>query len=823
MPPRKNAKASGSRAQKKGRRGDAPLATRDVRRWLEACPDKVLALIIQHSLLLHPWLTVCKRTHALASQLLYAELCTGGPGQPDLHRVLAGLEHKAKTKRAPYGRELKLGYLRNTHTLVHSFERKTDHISRRIATIRARGLPELFKTLRKANIEPLPTLELLQVEHGHHPDATLRTLFRDTIQSLCLITRPHTVCWCGTFTEPEIVRRLSSGEGGFMDLRFAGDHTAESVHHLVTSTRDIPMISQGARNVIHVDYGGRRVRISVAIGYITRVMQTVCPDALERIPELDKMMSAKDRRRRQKTTYEFAWSALVNDTPEEFERYTEWEQVEDMARDSGDWEGWRLGTMEEGREALPQENLRSVLESIILDRWGKQGTPPLKERFRCTVDPNHPDYRGGEEWYEDEDEDAGGAEYDEEYADEYEDDYEDEYDEDEAGSDGHSDALSSIEGHTECSEEALDIPAESHVGDGGEEPTRSVPPQQPTALGGGERLEPLKPTPAQTGWHLLPSEVIQAVIASSQRRSPWLRVCKLTHLFASELIYSGHMDTGDGGVDLVKLLEGVELANPSTSRPFGRELKMGYLRQVTTLSHRFCDPKTPGINDQMAINIPRALSTLREQKIEPFPNLSLLTFAGIYYDFSNELIITRRDAAIALCVITRPREVVWDGSVGVADINCEMRFGETLGGERVALRGLVFAGGHIPEVVRHFLPPPDHVIPVITYGCRNEIYVTSNVSFSETVESAAAYVVRAVYLFYPDVSPIARSRMGCPPELQAVPDATEWVFLFENVVVSADAPPESKEMKMKTLQRVTEIATEGLQGAKGRISCTLWE
>ncbi|WVQ84064.1 hypothetical protein IAT38_006209 [Cryptococcus sp. DSM 104549] len=228
-------------------------------------PLELVDMVIGFSDRKYPWLTVCKRTTMSAAAQIYSDplpinyVRPIAPGDDDenalswvvvLEKVVRGLEHDGPSPDAPFGRDLKLAFLKYMTVLDDRQQGRIEwNPSIEVANESADNLIELFQHLEVLSIEPFPSVHTIHIRRFFISNPSSFTLDHEHLfmHSLAAITRPRYFQSCMGYTQ----RELEFREQRFRDVRFAGGHRpVECVWAMVE--RHNPPVCYGSHNIVLV-------------------------------------------------------------------------------------------------------------------------------------------------------------------------------------------------------------------------------------------------------------------------------------------------------------------------------------------------------------------------------------------------------------------------------------------------------------------------------------------------------------------------------------------------------------------------------------------
>ncbi|WVQ85220.1 hypothetical protein IAT38_007385 [Cryptococcus sp. DSM 104549] len=287
-------------------------------------------------------LFTCKAILPVAGETLYARVnFTGKPqwggdgagkimDDACLHDLVSGLENDTKSARKPFGRDLKLSFLRHITELRHAFgsddqarrekrrayddEGWYDEPERSCRSTENdhRKLIQLFGHLYGIDVEPFPGLRFIDFRYLYRQswDSPPKDFFIPTalsfIQVFAAIILPEKF---------DIPLGLLRGPRDFsppLELRFAGGHAPEAVTHYFGGSPfifDLPMVCHGAQNKVALSLSARGTSTPADR---TRVIgEAFCKVLRAAHPELfpptrgSRKLSPKELEKRSKTRWVF--------------------------------------------------------------------------------------------------------------------------------------------------------------------------------------------------------------------------------------------------------------------------------------------------------------------------------------------------------------------------------------------------------------------------------------------------------------------------------------------------------------------------------------
>ncbi|AFR96035.2 hypothetical protein CNAG_05717 [Cryptococcus neoformans var. grubii H99] len=271
----------------------------------------------------------------------------------------------------------------------------------------------------------------------------------------------------------------------------------------------------------------------------------------------------------------------------------------------------------------------------------------------------------------------------------------------------------------------------------------------------------------------MPYEVIKVIIEHTNPgdRYNLLFTCKNIAMVAGEMLCDGRMvawrghyglsTSQDRAIGISELFAGIENTHSTKEKPFGRDLKLRFLRFITYLNlESYSKAK---FDESAVILIIKALRELRDKGIEPFPNLVSVELGAspLSPPRAPEL---QREFDLTLVSLCRPKQVIVKSGYGFLELRSD----------NIPYCDLKFAGGHLPVEVLH-QPFSFHIIPMACYGTRNRVNPPRTVT--DSVEKSAEYVLRVLHQTHPELNDIKRKHY--PEDQLEKRDKTTWAFSWE--------------------------------------------
>ncbi|ODN74575.1 hypothetical protein L202_06937 [Cryptococcus amylolentus CBS 6039] len=271
-------------------------------------------------------------------------------------------------------------------------------------------------------------------------------------------------------------------------------------------------------------------------------------------------------------------------------------------------------------------------------------------------------------------------------------------------------------------------------------------------------------SPNRLAFQDLPYELIRHIVSEvpAESRLGLVSTCKRIGFIAGEMLWDGRLiarrGEGHPGYGPEKLFEGLQNTKPTKEKPFGRDLKLRFLKRVT-----FINLENPSAyrNSDVFLTFTSVFEELRASGIEPFPSLKYLETSTP----PAELRPIIRNFDLALASVCRPEEMVMKSGYSLPDIKIDA----------YPQRLLEFAGGHKPAKVMHAPEGSSNVIPIVAYGTRNVLKPSA--MFTTNVESSISYIVMVVRFMHPELQ---HWRWQLSTEECAKRDETVWCFTWES-------------------------------------------
>ncbi|WVQ75494.1 hypothetical protein IAR50_005119 [Cryptococcus sp. DSM 104548] len=270
--------------------------------------------------------------------------------------------------------------------------------------------------------------------------------------------------------------------------------------------------------------------------------------------------------------------------------------------------------------------------------------------------------------------------------------------------------------------------------------------------------------PHRLAFQHLPYEILKHIVSEvpSENRLNLVSTCKSVGFIAGEMLWDGRLvarrEDGHPGYGPEKLFEGLQNTEPTKEKPFGRDLKLRFLKGVTFIN---LENSSTYRNSDGFLKFTSVFEELRASGIEPFPKLKYLETATP----PAELRSIVRNFDLALASVCRPEQMVMKSGYSLPDIKIDA----------YPQRLLQFAGGHTPAKVMHIPEGSSHVFPIVCYGARNVLKPSA--MFTTNIDSSIGYITMVLRFMHPELQ---HWRWQLSNEECEKRDRTTWCFTWES-------------------------------------------
>ncbi|WVQ78672.1 hypothetical protein IAT38_000759 [Cryptococcus sp. DSM 104549] len=293
----------------------------------------------------------------------------------------------------------------------------------------------------------------------------------------------------------------------------------------------------------------------------------------------------------------------------------------------------------------------------------------------------------------------------------------------------------------------------------------------------------------------LPNELVDMVIRHSAKRSTWLLVAKRYLHLAGKAIYSqGITDKYASGLEaskatsapLVSVLEGIQWQLPTAEAPYGRDLKLRFLRYAETLRYPLVidTVQVPSELLDRTRKMTAALCVLAMEGTILFPNLYKLQLLPLPCLSTSPLstIDTLRLFSLSLAAVCHPAHFSWPFAIDEYDHTPNHMPYRPL---TLAPRPRIWLWWgkrdrrNLPRLVTHTIMRKDQDVPMVCYGAVNEVDLTA-VSDEEGAVECAMRIARILRIAHPEMQ-LGHVREGLSKEEQKDRAETEWCFKWNSI------------------------------------------
>ncbi|ODO11506.1 hypothetical protein I350_00286 [Cryptococcus amylolentus CBS 6273] len=292
---------------------------------LQDLPPELVYQIVEHIDKRHALLTISRQTCYMGSESIYNSLSSGEEERhsidgytPPLAKVVEGLQYAEPFAERPFGRELKLAFLANTKVLQHSFGtyicfRESSSDEKTLLRITS-----IFQHLASQSIVVFPSLTEMHLHCTGWSSITPPN--RACAFSLARVSKPRDVAyWPFIFGLDELpplpgtaIRAKGQTEGKpgeYKALEFAAGHVPTKVIHVPYKVPCIPSVCYGTLNVVSYSqlWSHPAWSVSETVDYLLSILRYAHPEVFDPDNEVVRDMPAKDREKREKTTWAFLW------------------------------------------------------------------------------------------------------------------------------------------------------------------------------------------------------------------------------------------------------------------------------------------------------------------------------------------------------------------------------------------------------------------------------------------------------------------------------------------------------------------------------------